>query len=241
MTLLAVAMPEHAVFEPLIAAVARREDLAERRKLLADVFHEAHAPSSAPIIAALRDQGVADDSKAELLRAVGDSGDAELKAAIAPFARHKSRELARFARRLIGEQEAGENKPYMEPVSGIRFLYVPGGRFQMGAEDIDSDSRPSHYVRVSGFWLGETAVTNAQYARFVETTGHKQPAVARDRRFAHPQQPVVGVSWQDAAAYCAWLSKRANRCAGASGLPQRPGESRCHHGRPRETRCLGRT
>ncbi len=98
---------------------------------------------------------------------------------------------------------------FTEPLTGLRFLWVPGGRFEMGAEDIRDEERPVHPVRVSPFWLAETAVTNAQYRRFLEAWEDddrpEEPRFWRDRRFSDEAQPVVGVSWHDAERFCAWL------------------------------------
>jgi formylglycine-generating enzyme required for sulfatase activity len=53
-------------------------------------------------------------------------------------------------------------------------VFVPAGEFTMGndSEDGRPDERPAHRVRVSGFWLDETPVTNAQFRAFVEATGY---------------------------------------------------------------------
>ena len=99
---------------------------------------------------------------------------------------------------------------WTEPETGIRFLWIPGGRFQMGG-DRYSDEQPIHWIRVSPFWLGETPVTNRQYAVFLEKTGHGEPPTWRDRRYSAPDQPVVGVSWQDARSFCRWLSELSGR------------------------------
>jgi formylglycine-generating enzyme required for sulfatase activity len=104
----------------------------------------------------------------------------------------------------------GEEGPLVEPLSGSRFVWIPGGVFQMGGAAYP-DEQPIHPVRVSPFWLGETPVTNAQYAVFLEKTGVKEPAYWRDRRFSSPDQPVVGVSWADAKAFCRWLSETWGR------------------------------
>jgi formylglycine-generating enzyme required for sulfatase activity len=99
---------------------------------------------------------------------------------------------------------------WSDPETGIRFLRIPGGRFQMG-DDRFADARPVHSVQVSPFWLGETPVTNRQYSVFLERSGHREPPNWRDRRFSAPGQPVVGVSWEDAEAFCRWLSGLFNR------------------------------
>jgi formylglycine-generating enzyme required for sulfatase activity len=53
-------------------------------------------------------------------------------------------------------------------------VWIPGGEFTMGtdAEPGWPDERPAHRVRVRGFWMDETDVTNAQFRRFVEATGY---------------------------------------------------------------------
>jgi formylglycine-generating enzyme required for sulfatase activity len=53
-------------------------------------------------------------------------------------------------------------------------VWIPGGEFRMGSDDAVSrpDERPSHRVRVDGFWMDETEVTNSEFERFVEATGY---------------------------------------------------------------------
>lgn len=64
-------------------------------------------------------------------------------------------------------------------------------------------------VRVSQpFALGRYAVTFAEYDRFCEERGRKKPT---DCGWGRAQQPVVSVGWEDAIAYCAWLSERTRR------------------------------
>jgi len=54
-------------------------------------------------------------------------------------------------------------------------VWIPGGEFAMGSVDplARPDEQPIHRVRVDGFWMDITEVTNAQFARFVEATGYK--------------------------------------------------------------------
>ena len=51
---------------------------------------------------------------------------------------------------------------------------MPSGEFLMGTDSEIGwpDERPSHRVRVDGFWIDEHEVTNAQFRRFVEATGY---------------------------------------------------------------------
>ena len=53
-------------------------------------------------------------------------------------------------------------------------IWIPGGEFTMGTDDKIGwqDEKPAHRVRVDGFWMDQTDVTNAQFAFFVEATGY---------------------------------------------------------------------
>jgi len=53
-------------------------------------------------------------------------------------------------------------------------VWVPGGTFEMGDDGpfALAHERPVHRVRVTGFYMGATTVTNAEFARFVEATGY---------------------------------------------------------------------
>ncbi|NMJ41034.1 formylglycine-generating enzyme family protein [Roseomonas sp. JC162] len=50
--------------------------------------------------------------------------------------------------------------------------HVPGGTFLMGSDHHYPEERPQHAATVAGFWIDETAVTNATFAAFVEATGY---------------------------------------------------------------------
>ena len=51
-------------------------------------------------------------------------------------------------------------------------IYVPGGEFTMGSDDHYAEEKPAHRVKVDGFWIDKTPVTNAEFRRFVRETGH---------------------------------------------------------------------
>ena len=80
----------------------------------------------------------------------------------------------------------------------------------MGRKGYTAGDAPEHPVRITRpFLLATTPVTNAQYELFLQAnTDFRKPALWDDRRFNQPQQPVVGVSWDDAVAYCSWAGGR---------------------------------
>jgi sulfatase modifying factor 1 len=55
-------------------------------------------------------------------------------------------------------------------------VWIGGGEFTMGSNDHYPEERPAHRVRVDGFWLSSTAVTNREYAAFVSATKYKTVA-----------------------------------------------------------------
>src|SRR5438105_4648432 len=65
----------------------------------------------------------------------------------------------------------GNRQPPAAP-PGMR--WIPGGEFTMGTDSAPGhpDERPAHRVRVDGFWMDETEVTNAQFRHFVEASGY---------------------------------------------------------------------
>ena len=90
---------------------------------------------------------------------------------------------------------------------GAEMVLVPAGEFLMGSEDYDHE-KPQHRVYLDGFHIDKYEVTNALYKRFMETTSRSSPLYWSDAKWNGSSQPVVGVSWQDADAYCTWAGKR---------------------------------
>lgn len=94
---------------------------------------------------------------------------------------------------------------------GIKLRLIPGGTYLLGSPANEpgryADEAQPHRVKVKPFYLGVTEVTNAQYARFLKATGHRPPLYWRDKTLNAPNQPVVGVTWEDAVAFCQWLTK----------------------------------
>jgi formylglycine-generating enzyme required for sulfatase activity len=93
---------------------------------------------------------------------------------------------------------------------------IPAGPFWMGSDTDQEAERPRHSITLPAFRMGTTPVTNAQYAEFLaQTPTHPEPRRAgwflRKPPVDKATHPVVGVSWHDAVAYCAWLCKATGR------------------------------
>ena len=75
----------------------------------------------------------------------------------------------REAQRIKRQQQASRAS---RSELGGEMVWVPGGKFTMGGADGQPDELPLHDVKVRGFWMDRTEVTNGQFARFVEATGY---------------------------------------------------------------------
>ena len=125
---------------------------------------------------------------------------------------------------------------------GAKMVLIPAGEFLMGTDPAEipelvklvkqwlpeadaswfEDEMPRHTVSVNAFYMDAYEVTNAQYKKFVQATGHSEPVgwdiegdTLKDgfkpwenKNYNGDNQPVVCVSWEDAKAYAEWVGKR---------------------------------
>ncbi len=107
---------------------------------------------------------------------------------------------------------------------------IPGGSFLMGVDksvQVDTekmtkrqqlkyavsreafhDEGPAHMVILDPYFMDKHEVSNKQYGEFIKATGHPAPAYWDDHKRNKPEQPVSGVNWHDASAFCSWANKR---------------------------------
>ncbi|MGE0681976.1 MAG: SUMF1/EgtB/PvdO family nonheme iron enzyme [Candidatus Binatia bacterium] len=103
--------------------------------------------------------------------------------------------------------------PYWSPPFGeSEWVTIPAGEFSMGSEEYDDES-PVHRVFVSEFRIARTPVTNVQYWFYVHDKKVSPPRYWNGERPPREElnHPVVGVSWEDAQGYCAWLSEKVGK------------------------------
>jgi len=105
---------------------------------------------------------------------------------------------------------------------GSGMVLVPAGEFWMGRTHMflfdelnwtalaRLDDQPARPVDVDAFYLDKYELTNSEYAKFIQATGHRKPWYWKDGKVNPGQEkwPVYDVSWDDAVAYCAWAGKR---------------------------------
>ena len=111
--------------------------------------------------------------------------------------------------RAHGDRGARRQTQTLTPCAS--FARIPPGWFTMGTETGQEDEGPAHRVFVDGFELGIFPVTRAEYAAFIVATKREFPRDWSHPPFSAIDLPVVGVSWNDAAAYCAWRSSEEAR------------------------------
>ncbi|MCA9538477.1 MAG: SUMF1/EgtB/PvdO family nonheme iron enzyme [Myxococcales bacterium] len=148
--------------------------------------------------------------KAEVLRAI----------AWEPDARHASaRAFAEALRRAVQAERAIEpaSAPRLTQTAiAIEWIHIAPGAFWMGSsheqghatfdpEAFDDELPPLRLEMPAGFRIARHPTTNADFAAFLKATGHRPPEEWGNPRFSAPDQPVVGVDWMDAHAFCAWL------------------------------------
>jgi formylglycine-generating enzyme required for sulfatase activity len=97
----------------------------------------------------------------------------------------------------------------------LKLVRIPAGAFVMGEVRGEPDEWPLTRVTIDqSFWMGACEVTNEQYRLFDprHDSGYYQKRHARSDDeglpLDEPQQPVVRVSWEQAIAFCRWLSQR---------------------------------
>ncbi len=86
-------------------------------------------------------------------------------------------------------------------------ILIPSGRFFFGKSDRDApeDVRPHRSVTMEEFKMGGFPVTNAEYRQFLDSTGSLRPPLIDDQEFGAFDNPVVGVTWEEALAYASWV------------------------------------
>ena len=93
---------------------------------------------------------------------------------------------------------------------GIDWKEIPAGEFPMGDDGSESETneKPVHNVNLSGYYISKYEITFSQYDTFCDETGRSKPS---DEGWGRANRPVVNISWDDAKAFCVWLSGKSGK------------------------------
>ncbi|MBK1655532.1 SUMF1/EgtB/PvdO family nonheme iron enzyme [Allochromatium vinosum] len=92
---------------------------------------------------------------------------------------------------------------------GPAMVVLAGGTFRMGHNSLGGeDFSPARSVKVGPFMMAAHEVTFLEYDRFARATGRELPD---DQGWGRGTRPVVGVSWEEARDYTAWLARQTGR------------------------------
>ena len=132
------------------------------------------------------------------------------------------------------------NRLVLEQPFRLELIRVPAGEFLMGSSDSDEAAlgheKPQHRVHLDAYWISRYEITVVQFQAFVSATGHVTIGESEDfglddvgtwrevhgADWRHPHgpdsnladkqdHPVTQVSWDDAVAFCQWLSRMAGQ------------------------------
>jgi formylglycine-generating enzyme len=100
----------------------------------------------------------------------------------------------------------------------LELVLVPTGEFLMGSDpkvdkDAQPDQQPQHRLYLPEFYIGKVPITNAQFAGFIRATRRQAPSHWENGALppGRAEHPVVNVTWDDAVAFCRWLSEATHR------------------------------
>jgi formylglycine-generating enzyme required for sulfatase activity/nucleoside phosphorylase len=213
--LLMLAQRNPPVFEPFMRMLVKRPEFANwaESPMMNLCLEEAAVKSAAPFVEFLQTQGEGTDElgerqlgAAKLLARKMPEALEELDASLAS---HQAPAVRTWWARRRGGAEVLGGDVILHEQTGIELVRIPAGSFLMGSAADDElgfdDERPRHEVTLKAFYLARTPVTNAQYGRYLAVRPDApKPEHWGDRRFNQPDQPVVGISWNEAMAYCEW-------------------------------------
>jgi formylglycine-generating enzyme required for sulfatase activity len=111
---------------------------------------------------------------------------------------------------LLKKKSTDDNRNYDTEVLGIQWIDIPAGEFLMGDNfnDGEIDEQPVHTVYLDAFKMSKYEITFDQYDLFCDETRRRKPD---DRGWSRGNRPVINVKWDDANAFCDWLSKKTGK------------------------------
>lgn len=98
---------------------------------------------------------------------------------------------------------------YLWHKDNSHMAYVAEGIFWRGDDSVGNETeKPARQIILTAFYIDKYELTNEQYLKFIDATGHDDTPFLSKSNFNETNQPVVGITWQDAQSYAQWAEKR---------------------------------
>lgn len=134
---------------------------------------------------------------------------------------------------LIAVPLTAEPRTWKDPILGIEFVYAEANTFWMGSPASETgryEDEHRHRAELTrGFWISVTELTQGQFEEFIQDQGYETEAEQKGsswywngeewedregvtwRDSGGQNHPVAHVTWNDARAFCTWLSERSGQ------------------------------
>ncbi|MFH2098458.1 MAG: formylglycine-generating enzyme family protein [Pseudomonadota bacterium] len=107
------------------------------------------------------------------------------------------------------QEEPAPGEVWIEPITGMEFVWIPGGCFMQGTPPTEEgrypDEGPLHETCLDGFWMSRYEATNAQFRVYDpghDSQDYKGVSLNGDR------QPAVYLSWFEVMDFAWWLTEQ---------------------------------
>jgi formylglycine-generating enzyme required for sulfatase activity len=126
---------------------------------------------------------------------------------------------------VAGANSSEQTSANSAPVPQDDMILIPAGEFLMGSDEQEITNTwrqndggwkredyisayPQRKIALADFYIDKKEISNSDYKMFIEATERAAPSLWDDHTLNSLSQPVVGVDWNDAEAYCRWAGKR---------------------------------